>query len=170
MAELKKHLEGMPAEARKQMEQMMGSQPGAGGGGKADRVEVKKSPGTKAIGGFSCTRYELTQEGKELGSVWTTTKVPGVSGMQKDLKEFGERMASQMTANGPQMAQAMRAVEGFPMETSIGGMTATVTKVAEAAVAKSDFDVPAGFKKVPFAGRERRRRGDPMDEETNDEE
>jgi hypothetical protein len=70
--------------------------------------------------------------------------------MQKDFKEFSQRLAAQMSINGPQMADAMQKVDGFPVETSISGMTATVTKVSKSAVAKSEFEIPAGYKKVAF--------------------
>lgn len=160
MAEMKKQLAGMPEDQRKVMEGMMGKQFGAGG--KAASVEVTKSTETKPISGYACAQYLLKEEGKEIGAIWTTTGVPGYSAMQKDFTEFSQRLASQMTVKGPEMADAMQKVEGFPVQTTIGGMTSMVTKISKAAVAASEFEVPAGFKKVPFMGKEKNRRYNPM--------
>jgi hypothetical protein len=147
MAELKKQLASLPEDQRKMMEQMMG---GKGGVDDSAKVEVMKTAETKTISGYACAKYQLKKGGEEAATVWTTSGIPGFKAMQKDFQEFSQRLASQMSINGPQMAEAMQKVEGFPVETSISGMTASVTKVSSMAVAKSEFDVPAGFKKVPF--------------------
>jgi hypothetical protein len=67
--------------------------------------------------------------------------------MQKDFEEFGQRMAAQMPKAG-EMVAAMTKVEGFPVQTTIAGITSTVTKVEKKVVAASEFEVPAGYKKV----------------------
>lgn len=161
MAKLKEHLAGLPEDQRKSMEQMMAGQ--LGGPDKASAISVAKSSETKTISGYACTNYVLTDGGKDIGSIWTSTAVPGYAAMQKDFKEFSQRLASQMTARGPQMADAMQKVEGFPIETTIGGMTAMVTKISKASVAQSEFEVPAGFKKVPFMSRKARGHQNPTD-------
>jgi hypothetical protein len=148
MEELKKQLASLPEDQRKAMEQMMGGQ--MSGGDDSAKVEVTKTSETKLISGYACTKYSIRKGAEEAAAVWTTTAVPDFGAMQKDFKEFGQRLASQMSINGKEMGVAMQQVEGFPVETSISGMTATVTKVAKATVAKSEFEVPAGFKKVPF--------------------
>ena len=66
-----------------------------------------------------------------------------------------------------EMAEAMTKVEGFPIQTTIGGMSVIVHTVGKASVAPGDFEVPAGFKKVPFAApgeKQRKGRMAPQDE------
>ena len=147
MDELKKQMASMPEDQRKMMEQMMG---GHGGGDDNVKVDVTKTQESKTISGLKCTKYALKKGEDEAATVWTTNDVKDFASMQKDFREFGQRMASQMSLDGPQMAEAMLKVEGFPVETTISGMTSTVTKVSKMDVAKSEFEVPAGFKKVPF--------------------
>lgn len=159
MAELKKQLADMPAEQRAAMEKMMGAR--LDQAGSEGKVEVVKSPGSKIISGFDCVNYVLKEDGKEIGSIWTTMKAPDFSAMQKDFKEFSERIAAQMTMKGPQMAEAMKQVEGFPIQTTIGPMTATVNSIVKAAVSPGEFEVPAGFKKVDFNPMEGRRGNGP---------
>jgi hypothetical protein len=148
LADLKKQLEGLPAEQRKMMEEMMGGQ--AMGGKDTVKVEVRKTAETKTISGFACTKYLLMKDTVEAATVWTTAGVAGFNAMQKDFKEFSRRLASQMSINGPQMAAAMEQVDGFPVVTSISGMTSTVLKVEAKAIAAGLFEVPAGFRRIPF--------------------
>ncbi len=146
MAELKKHLADMPAEQREAMEQMMGNKTKGGSGD--TKIDVTKTSESKTISGYSCTKYIFKEDGKEMGSIWTTTNVPDFSSMQKDFKEFSQRLASQMSMKGSQMAEAMKKVDGFPIQTTISGITAMVTKIEKRSIAMSEFEVPAGFKKV----------------------
>jgi len=146
MAEMKKQLEKMPPEQRKAMETMMGNQ--AMAGTSQSTIEVLKTAEKKTISSYACVKYVLQEDGKETGSVWTTTAIPDFKGMQKDFKDFSQRMAAQMPRNGGQMAAAMAKIDGFPIETTIAGMTTTVTKIEKKSVAVSEFEVPAGYKKV----------------------
>jgi hypothetical protein len=146
VAELKEQMESMPAEQRKSMEKMMESQ-GLPGNPNA-RIDVTKSGKKKTMLGYSCVKYLLKEDGKDFGSIWTTTDVPGYGGMEKDMQEFGRRMASQLSMRGGQLAAAMEKVEGFPIQTTIGGITTTVTKVEKKTITASEFEVPAGYTKV----------------------
>lgn len=146
MAELKIHLADIPAEQQEAMEQMMGNQ--AKAGSEETKIDVTKTPEMKSINGYSCTKYILKEDGKEMGSIWTTTNIPDFSSMQKDFKEFSQRLASQMSMKGSQMAEAMKNVEGFPIQTTIAGFTTTVTKIEKRSVTASEFEVPSGYKKV----------------------
>lgn len=148
LAELKAQMAAMPEDQRKMMEQMMGGQ--AAVLDDSSNVEVTKTKEKKTISGFACVKYSLKKGANEAATVWTTMGVADFKAMQKDFKEFSQRLAAQMSINGPQMADAMQKVDGFPVETSISGMTATVTKVSKSAVAKSEFEIPAGYKKVAF--------------------
>lgn len=146
MAELKKQLAEMPAEQREAMEKMMGGM--MKGGGEVAQLDVSKTGETKTISGYKCTKYLIKENGKEFGILWTTTNVPDFGAMQNDFKAFSQRMASLTTMRGAQMATAMKKIDGFPIQTTIAGMTMTVTKVEKRSVAASDFDVPTGYKKV----------------------
>ena len=146
MAEMKKQLEKMPPEQRKAMEKMMGNQ--AMVGSSQGTIEVLKTAEKKTISSYACVKYVLQEDGKETGSIWTTTAIPDFKSMQKDFKDFSQRMAAQMPMKGGQMAAAMAKIDGFPIQTTIAGITTTVTKIEKKSVAVSEFEVPAGYKKV----------------------
>jgi hypothetical protein len=146
MAELNKQLESMPPDQRKMMEKMMGSQ--ALGKTSNSKIEVTKTSEKKKINGFPCVKYALTEDGKETGSVWTTSSVPDFKTMQKDFQEFSKRITAQMPMKGGQLAEAMRKIEGFPIQTTIAGIKIDVIKVEKKSFAADEFEVPAGYKKV----------------------
>jgi GLPGLI family protein len=146
MSAMKKQLEGMPPEQRKMMEKMMG---GAGIGAKTDaQIDVMKTTEKKTINGYSCIKYAMQENGKEIGSVWTTTAVPDFNTMQKDIIEFAKRMAAQMPMKGAQIAAAMMKIGGFAIQTTIFGVTTMVTKLEKKSIPASEFEIPAGYKKV----------------------
>jgi hypothetical protein len=145
LEKMNEQLKNMPPEQRKMMEQMMGN---ASMGGQNTKIDVIKTAEKKTIGGYACIKYAIKESGKEIGSMWTTTSVPDFSGMQKDFKEFSQRMAAQMPKAG-EMVEAMKKVDGFPVQTTISGITTTVTKVEKKVVVAGEFEVPAGYKKVP---------------------
>lgn len=144
MAEISEQLKNLPPEQKKAMEEMMGNK---GMMGQSTKIDVTKTDEKKNISGHACVKYAMRGNGKEIGSVWTTTAVPDFSSMQKDMKEFGQRMAAQMP-KASEMVAAMKKVEGFPMQTSFSGMTMTVTKVEKRTVPASEFEIPTGYKKV----------------------
>jgi hypothetical protein len=144
LEKMNEQLKNMPPEQRKAMEQMMGN---VGMGGQNTKIDVKKTAEKKTISGYTCVKYAMKEDGKEIGSMWTTTGVPDFSSMQKDMKEFGQRMAAQMPKAG-EMVAAMKKVEGFPVQTTIAGITTIVTKIEKKTVAASEFEIPAGYKKV----------------------
>jgi cobalamin biosynthesis Co2+ chelatase CbiK len=128
------------------MEKMMGS---SAMGVKSDaQIEVTKTAEKKTISGYACIKYVMKENGKEIGSVWTTTAVPDFSTVQKDMKEFAKRMAAQMPMKGTQIAAAMMKIEGFAIQTTIASVTTTVTKIEKKSIAASEFEIPAGYKKV----------------------
>jgi hypothetical protein len=145
MEAFKKQLKDMPPEQRKAMEKMLGNS--AMGGTAKTKIDAKNTGEKKTINGYSCVKYILKEDGKEITTVWTTAQVPGYSGMQKDMKKFSERLMAQMP-KGKALAEAMKKVEGFPIQTIMGNITSTVTKVEKKAIAKGEFEVPAGYKKV----------------------
>ncbi|MGD0589271.1 MAG: DUF4412 domain-containing protein [Bacteroidota bacterium] len=144
LEKMNEQLKNMPPEQRKMMEQMMGK---AAMGGQHAKINVIKTAERKTISGYACIKYTMKEDTAEVGSMWTTADVPDFSSMQKDFKEFGQRMAAQMP-NGGEMVAAMTKIEGFSIQTTIAGITTTVTKVEKKVAAASEFEVPAGYKKV----------------------
>ena len=50
----------------------------------------------------------------------------------------------------PKLLEAMKKIDGFPLETTMGaGVTMQVTKVEQRPIPESEFTVPAGYTKVP---------------------
>jgi GLPGLI family protein len=144
---LQKQMKDMPEEQRKMMEKMLGSSmPGAK---KDPKVEVVKTDEQKSISGFTCSRYVVKQDGKEMITLWVTTDVKVVPGMKTDLMEQTKRMAAMTPGGLKGLVDAMQKIEGFPIETEMGTlMKTTVTRVDMKTVAASEFEVPAGFTKV----------------------
>jgi hypothetical protein len=142
--EVQQQLKAMPEEKRKMIEKMMG--PMAGGTGP---IEVKTSAEKKTILGYPCSKTEVVQDGKTVMSIWSTKAVKGFEALRADWKQFSQRMTAQIPGRfGKMIADGMKKVEGFPMETDMGTIVSTATKVETRAIPASTFDVPAGYKKV----------------------
>jgi hypothetical protein len=147
MDELRKKMESMPEEQRKMMEQMMGNQmaPKA----KDAKIDVVKSGESKKIGGFGCTKYSVTRDGKETLALWATKDLKGYDSMRKDMEEFTTRMMGSDAQGMKSYAEAIKKVDGFPMEADMqGGIKMEVTKVERKAIASNEFEVPSGYSKV----------------------
>lgn len=147
MAEMQKKLAEMPEEQRKMVEKMMSSKmPGTA---KDAKVEVENTGDKKTINGFACTKYAVTQDGKEAMTLWVTKSVKGFESMRKDWQQFSERMMAMNPMGGKGLGEAFKKIDGFPIQTEMGqGMTSTVTKIEEKTAPASAFEVPAGYKKV----------------------
>ncbi len=147
MAELQKQMKDMPAEQRKMMEKMLGSNmPGAA---KDPKVEVIKTGEKKSISGYACYRYIVKQDGKEVVSLWVTADVKAFASMKQDMMEQSRRMAAMTPGGLKGISEAMQKIDGFPIETEMGSlMKSTVTKLETKTVAASEFEVPAGYTKV----------------------
>jgi hypothetical protein len=148
MAEMEEKMKGLSPEQRKMMEQMM---PGGLGKKAGGPVEVTKSGESRSISGQACAKYVATSDGKELVTVWTTRGLKGFDAMRKDWEQFAKRMMA-MSPGAGKLAEAMTKIEGFPMETTLGGMgiVTTVTKVEPRSTPAGEFAVPAGYtKKAP---------------------
>jgi hypothetical protein len=147
MAEMQKKLKGMPEEQRKMVEQMMGDRMGAMK--KEARIEVQSTGDKQTINGFACRKYVMTSDGKDMMTLWTTKDVKGFEEMRKDWQEFSKRMMAMNPMRQKGIAEGMTKVDGFPIQTEMGmGITNTVTKVEKRSTPASEFEVPAGYKKV----------------------
>ena len=145
VAKLQEQMKDMPAEQRKMMEKMLG----ANTPGKTEpKYEVTKIGEKKVINGFTCTRYSMKQNEKEIASLWVTQDVKGFAAMRQDMMEQIRRMSM---LKG--LAEAMSKLDGFLIEMDMTqGVKTLVTKVEQRAIAASEFEVPAGFTKVEPAG------------------
>jgi hypothetical protein len=155
MQQMRKQMESMPPDQRRKMEQMMG--PNLGASSTPGKLAVNKAGQSRTISGFSCSRYAITENGKEILVLWTTRDVPEFAAMRKDYERFAKSMAAMRNSaagdsHGRAWAEAIKAVDGFPMETESAGINSTVTKLERKSTPASEFDPPAGYKKVaaPF--------------------
>jgi hypothetical protein len=143
MEELKKHLESMPPEQRKMMEQMMGNKD------KKSTYDIQNTGEKKTIDGFPTTKYVVLQDGKEFLTAWTTKDLKGFASMRKDYEEMTSRLAQSAPGGAAAMADAMKKLEGFPLEMDMAmGVQTVVTKVTTEPIPESEFQVPAGYKKI----------------------
>jgi hypothetical protein len=147
MAELQEKLKNMPEDQRKMVEQMMGNKiPGAKN---EPKLEVVKSGDTKKISGYSCSRYIVNRDGKEILSVWATKDVKGFKTIRKDLDEFQQRMAAMNPMMAKGTMEGLKKIDGFPIETDFGDtMKEVVFKVETRSIPEKEFEIPAGFKEV----------------------
>ena len=160
VAEMQKEMEGMPEEQRKMMEGMMKDRmPGKKEEG--SKIEVTKAGERKTISGYSCTKFTLTRDGKELLAVWASKEVKEFDTIRKDFEEFQKRMMEMNPMMPKGLADGMRKIEGFPVETDMpGGMKQVVTKIEKRSISAGEFEVPAGYSKVkpPMMGDEQEKK------------
>jgi hypothetical protein len=142
--DMKKRMASMPEEQRKMMEQMMGDKMG----GKASTYEVSLPGDRKTISGYGCGKCVITQDGKDLMTLWVTKEVKGFDAMRRDMEEFSSRMMDMNPMGAKGLADAMKKVDGFPIETETAqGINTLVTKVEKRTTPAAEFEVPAGFTK-----------------------
>ncbi len=146
MAAFREKMKNMPEEQRKMMEKMMGDK--MPGQAKEGSLDVKNAGEKKTIGGYSCTRYVVSREGKEQMEFWTTKDVKAFDSMRKDFEEYTKRMSAMNPMIGKGYFEAIRKIEGFPMETKMGDIVSDVTKIEKRSIPASEFEVPAGYTKV----------------------
>jgi len=148
MAEMQKRMESMPEEQQKMMEQMMGGRM-AGAASKEAKMDVIKTGEQRSVAGYTCTKYSVTEDGKEVLAVWATKDVKGFDAMKKDYEEFSRRFMAVNIRSARSMTEAIKKIEGFPMEMDFAeGMKTVVTKAEPKAISQSEFEVPSGFTKV----------------------
>jgi hypothetical protein len=133
------------------VEQMMKQQ--LGGGASGGKLEVRKGGPSRTIGGFSCARYAVAESGKEILVLWTAKDVREFAAMRRDYEKFARSMAamrgSQAGSLSRAWSEAMKVIDGFPMETESAGSKTTVTKLERKSTPAGEFEAPAGYKRVP---------------------
>jgi hypothetical protein len=145
-ANLKKHMESLPPQAREMMDQM-----GMGSKGAEVAVSVKPTGKTEKIAGYEAKEYDL-EVGAMRGSVWATEALQPPGGA-KATEAFGRMLGS--AGPGAKISQAMLSVKGVPLRTTMSSMgphgfntTTEVIEVSEKAPPPDVMQVPAGFKKT----------------------
>ena len=146
MAALQEKMKNMPEEQRKMMEKMMGDKMQSKA--KESVIDVTNAGDKKTISGFGCTKYVVTRDGQEQMELWATKDVKIFDAMRKDFEEYTKRMAAMNPMAGKGYFEAMRKVEGFPIETHMGDIVTVVTKIEKRSIPGSEFEVPAGYTKV----------------------
>jgi hypothetical protein len=152
MQEMQRKLKSLPPEQRRQIEQLMGTKlPAKSAGGP---LAVKKGGPSRTIAGLACTRYSVTEDGKEVLVLWTARDVPEFTAMRKDYEKFARSMTAMRRSSGADTqvrawAEAMKSVDGFPMESESAGVKTTVTKLERKRTPAGEFEAPAGYRKVP---------------------
>jgi GLPGLI family protein len=154
MQDMQKKMANLPPEQRQMMERMMGKNPGVGGGNRP--LEVKKTGDTRTISGYACTKLAVTQDGKEVLVLWTTKDVKAFAALRRDYEQLATRMAAMMPSNtsmgGGALAQAwpeaLKVMDGFPMQQEMAGITTVVTKLEPRSTPASAFEPPAGYTRV----------------------
>lgn len=149
MAEMKEQMKTMPEDQREMVEKMLaGRMPGGKTKGK---VEVVNTGEHRVLSGFPCTKFLIKRGMDTLAAAWATKAVKEYASMRKDMQEIMRRLMSMNPMVGKGFVDGYLKVEGFPIETEMGGsmnVTTLVTKIEPRATPESEFDVPAGFTKV----------------------
>lgn len=143
---MKKRMESLPPEQRKKMEEAMASMQGKGSPS-ASTYEASPTGEHKSISGYDCEKYIVKRNGKQIESVWATKQVGGFESVKRDLQEWSEKAASALGTQGTAL-QWYNGIDGFPIQSESSGHTSTVTKVERKSIPSSEFEVPAGYKKV----------------------
>jgi len=143
---MQEQMKGMSPEQRAMMEKVMPKMPSAGAP-KSSPVVVQNTGETKTIAGHACTKYVATQDGQTVLVACTAKDVKGFDALRGDWLEYQKRFAATNRTFGSALADAYAKIEGFPMETEMGNVKVTVTKVENRTTPASEFEVPAGYKK-----------------------
>jgi hypothetical protein len=153
LQEMQKQLANLPVEQRRRLEQMIGKELGAGAGDV--RYEVKKTGETKTISGYACTKYVVTEGGRDVLVLWVTREVREFAALRRDYEHLAKRLASVAApfskwAGMPMeaWAAALKVVDGFPMQQDTSGITTVVTKLERRSIPLGEFEPPPGYRQV----------------------
>jgi len=139
MAQMQKSLEGMPPDQRAMAEQMLRKTLGAGESPKPPKFV--RSSATRTIAGYSCTRYDVMQDGVKKSELWTSTdealqpspqEIETVRAMQRHLAKLLDAVGALAANMADAGAGALRydgTVEGFPVLTTVYDGDAVVSEM-----------------------------------------
>ncbi len=114
----------------------------------ADRkVEVLRLPETKVVRGYTCAKFIVRVDNKLGLTVWSTRAVRDFEKMRGDLVEMYRQLAPAYPAMNL-FPDALKSIDGFPMEFTWGEEKLTVTKVEKRILGDDEFDPPAGYRRT----------------------
>lgn len=112
-----------------------------------EKPDLKPTGRTETISGYACAEYQGTFQGLDV-TYWVTNDVPNQKAVLEQLGKLsgaGDPLQAALASGGD--------FPGFPIRTTIkseqmGESTVTVVSIKEGAIAESEFQVPAGYKKM----------------------
>jgi hypothetical protein len=139
MKKMQEELKDLPPEQRKMMEGMMAKMM------KEKDFDIKRTGEKKKVSGYSCEKVLLLEGGEPAGEFWVTKDLGSMKDYAKDWTKLMEGMMQ-----GPMMkaAKKIAEIDGFVMQMKMGDVGATTTKLEKRNIADSEFEIPAGYKKV----------------------
>ena len=146
---IKKRMESLPPEKRKEMEQRMSGMPGLGGD--ESKYSVDNTGETRVINGYSCAKYSLKRNGKESEVIWATADVKGMESIRKDMEQLRTEMANVVGSRGFSEGWYTE-IKGFPIQTESHGQVRSVTHLERKSIDASMFEAPAGYTKEKTKG------------------
>lgn len=152
--EMRARLAEMPEAQRKMVEQSMGKMFAPDASQPKAELKVNATGETKKLCGYSCQKYVVTENDKEVLVAWTTKDIPEIEAMRKDWEEMTKSMSSLGSAFGVRIAEAYQKIGGFPLENESLGIHTVTTKVERKAIPDDLFNVPEGYTRTasPLAG------------------
>ncbi len=141
--EIPPDIQRMPEEQRnRKMQELIREQ-----GSAQQKVEVLKFPDTKSVRGYQCGKFIVKVDNKVGLNVWSTRAVKDFEEMRSDLVE----MYRQLAAAYPVMKlfpNALKSIDGFPMEVQQGDVKLTVMKVEKRILGDDEFEPPPGYRRT----------------------
>jgi hypothetical protein len=162
--ELEKQLSQLPPEDRARAEEMMKAQgmtlPGDTTAPK--KITLKKTDATETIAGYKSKKYEIYEDGKISEEIWISNEIKfedeldmkKMASYMSEIKKISERAGLQYSGLDEQERIFKEIYEsGFPTRSVDYSSDNTVyieeiVKVNEAELSDSEFQPPAGYKKI----------------------
>ena len=160
MAHVRKQLEQLPPEQRRQIEEMMRAQQGAPrpapppGECVPNKIDIKSTGKRLTVAGFEATGYEIFANDVLDAEVWIA---PAITAVREIDPQKLERMVKEMMAAFPQCPPRGQMFgadpvwklmkDGYPVRTTdkSHGHSTEVTKAESRALGGAEFQAPAGF-------------------------
>jgi hypothetical protein len=139
MKKMKEQMKDMPAEQRKMLEGMMS------GMMNEKEYAIKKTSEKKKVIGYNCEKILVYEDNKPVGEFWITKDI---GSMKEYAKNWVNLMDKMVQAPMAKMYRKIAELDGFAMESKFGDMRTTTTKLEKRSISASEFEVPAGYKKV----------------------
>jgi len=140
--EMQEAMKGMSPEQKAMMEKMMGEM--------FAPMNVERTSETKSLIGHKCQKYVISRSGKSIMEIWAAEDLE----VGRDFTEY----LKITSAGHSEMFAEFDKIKGMPLETTVsmemGGVKTkshnVVTEVNQSSIGDSEFEVPAGYKKVAF--------------------